>query len=748
MCGQLIDAVNAGQRVFFAVEAYECLISVPFHAPMALRFIDYYNTTMQFHSTLNHLRSPPDGYQQPAFDLPKGLEDLKHDVQAGVFNNQYDFEAALQHLVYSMHDAHVDLHAGVLSAFSFASPFPLVTASLDGKETPKIYFADDVIKRRDNTNATAISAITHINGEPVIQYLTNFAALQAFGMVEPHADWNQLMDSPVQDILGGASSIFSGATTFYPGNSLNFTFEDASKPVEKTSWLAIYKNTDFTGPLTTGGDFYNFFVLGLLPSSYKDVPLPPSFGGTPIDDSPDAVNTTLPTDGTNTNNTQVQTSWEFDSYGAFPSNPDIAQLNLGLDGGVITGYFYNDISTGVISIPHFDQYGWDIGNFSQSLADFIHEAKTRNLTHIIVDIQKNYGGSTGIALLLFGELFPAIDPVVQSQRRSHELGNVLGSATTSIYQELANSTEEYEDITLALTADEWVITTRLNAETGRNFTSWEEYEGPRQQHGDDFSLVEKYDLKNPTFQAAAFDGWVFSSLLDENETAREANWDPENVVILTDGTCSSACAMFLELATTQAGARTVVVGGAPSPGPMQAASGSRGVRSYSNIDLDVDFSWVGDLDETAKARLPATRTDTGMYVIYAGLNLRDQLRADDLTMPLQFRYMAAECRLYFTLDNVYNMSALWHDVAHAAFQDSSLCVEGSTGYASRRGTKPSNPPPKSSAVAVPGPKPAATFTVDYDPLSNEGLPAGMDQFDLHQRWHAPTSKAGLLWESA
>lgn len=107
---------------------------------MALRFIDYYNTTMQFQSTLAYLKNPPEGYQQPAFDLNQGLEDLKANVTSGVYKNQYQFEADLQLLVYSVHDAHVDLAAGILSAFSFSSPWSLVTASIDGKETPKVYF--------------------------------------------------------------------------------------------------------------------------------------------------------------------------------------------------------------------------------------------------------------------------------------------------------------------------------------------------------------------------------------------------------------------------------------------------------------------------------------------------------------------------------------------------------------------------------------------------------------------------------
>jgi hypothetical protein len=43
----------------------------------------------------------------------------------------------------------------------------------------------------------------------------------------------------------------------------------------------------------------------------------------------------------------------------------------------------------------------------------------------------------------------------------------------------------------------------------------------------------------------------------------------ENVVILTDSLCASACAMFVEMMHREAGVKTVAVGGRPSYGPMQ-----------------------------------------------------------------------------------------------------------------------------------------------------------------------------------
>lgn len=106
---------------------------------MALRFIDYYNTTMQFQSTLAYLKDPPEGYQQPAVDLIDGLSVIKQNITAGYYKNQYAFEAEVQKLVYAAHDMHVDLWAGVLAAFSFGSSYEVVSVSKDGKEPPQIY---------------------------------------------------------------------------------------------------------------------------------------------------------------------------------------------------------------------------------------------------------------------------------------------------------------------------------------------------------------------------------------------------------------------------------------------------------------------------------------------------------------------------------------------------------------------------------------------------------------------------------
>jgi hypothetical protein len=133
---------------------------------------------------------------------------------------------------------------------------------------------------------------------------------------------------------------------------------------------------------------------------------------------------------------------------------------------------------------------------------------------------------------------------------------------------------------------------------------------------------------------------------------------------------------------------------------MQAVSGSRGARMYDASEIDADFDFVSETikNDTAAALLP-NRTDTGMWINTAGINIRDQVRENDNT-PLQFKYEAADCRIYYTLANVFNMSRLWRDAAAATWDDTSLCVEGSTGFPSARNTSSTQAPPARPAQTV------------------------------------------------
>lgn len=112
---------------------------MPFNATVATQFVQYYKDTLQFQSTLAYLKNPPPSYQQPAVDLLAGLDRIDNDIKSGTYLNEYDFEADLQRLIYSAHDAHLVLFAGALAVFTFGSPLRIVSVSEDGIALPKVY---------------------------------------------------------------------------------------------------------------------------------------------------------------------------------------------------------------------------------------------------------------------------------------------------------------------------------------------------------------------------------------------------------------------------------------------------------------------------------------------------------------------------------------------------------------------------------------------------------------------------------
>ena len=465
-CGLIVDDVNAGYAYHYASDAYACLVSVPFHPAVATRFIKYINDTIQFQSTLAYLKNPPTGYQQPAVDVVSELSKIQNNITAQVYQNQYQFEIDVQHLLHKAHDAHLYLSGGVTSAFSFLAPYSITAASKDGTSLPKVYITNDIIKSRDQDWSP--SPIKTINGEDAVEYLTRLASLNAVGGIEPHADWNQLFYTPALSIQG-VGSIWDSHVRFYPGDEIELVMEDGTEYLDY--WLALWKEPYTTGPLTTGGDFYNYFVLGLLPASYEP--------------SEDFFNPAYTPDGASGPTVAPEYSWRKVSNGAYP-DPNVRQEGLAvLEDGIVSGYHLPDVDAAVLSIPSFGQSGDAIAEFSGAVSHAISNATNANVTRIVIDLQQNTGGTVELAFSTFKRFFPNADPFAGSRRRNHLLGSIIGEAYTKYFNRLTSDDSTYKNFL----ADEWVVTSRLNAATDQNFSSWAEFSGPVQSNSDSFSLT-------------------------------------------------------------------------------------------------------------------------------------------------------------------------------------------------------------------------------------------------------------------
>lgn len=228
-----------------------------------------------------------------------------------------------------------------------------------------------------------------------------------------------------------------------------------------------------------------------------------------------------------------------------------------------------------------------------------------------------------------------------------------------------------------MVSEDWAVTDRINIDAKQNFTSWQQFYGPLTYNSDNFSRIQEYNLTSSVYD---YDALYYNSTSYPLKT-RQDPWNANDIVILTDGICASACSLFVEIATQQLGVRTVVVGGSPKATPMQAASGTRGALMYWSDDLDDDFATAEAIingTDIAPSTAPVYLNDTGMYITYATVNLRDQIRPAHNAggVPNQFLYLPANCRLYWTLDNFSNYTRLWSDVSNSIYEDQTICVGG------------------------------------------------------------------------
>ena len=175
----------------------------------------------------------------------QGLNIIQEKINEGTYVNQYAFEHELQSLVLAAHDAHLSLYAGALNQFSFGSFYDLITLSEDGKQSPKVYVRDDYLDNCTSSADCTPTAIDTINGLPVVEFLSGFASNQSYGLLEPHADWNQLMLTPALTVQGGLTT-FGGAAPLYPGDnfddSLNITLQNGDSEKYSFYWLSLYNS--------------------------------------------------------------------------------------------------------------------------------------------------------------------------------------------------------------------------------------------------------------------------------------------------------------------------------------------------------------------------------------------------------------------------------------------------------------------------------------------------------------------------
>ncbi|KAF9148601.1 hypothetical protein DFQ26_002291, partial [Actinomortierella ambigua] len=190
-----------------------------------------------------------------------------------------------------------------------------------------------------------------------------------------------------------------------------------------------------------------------------------------------------------------------------------------------------DNTTGVLVIPTFET-PTSIVSIQQTYATFV-QALTVLLPvakRLIIDVRGNSGGTACLSSALIAAFFPEIPNPVLNFRYS------------SLEQQLIN-----------IQWDSYV--SFLTTVPGSNATTTSAYLNDTVSYPN-----RQYNFTN--YLHINCDKFNFPKFGTTNDPTKPYNpWAPENLVILSDGGCGSACATFANLLATKRGVRTVAVGG-------------------------------------------------------------------------------------------------------------------------------------------------------------------------------------------
>lgn len=356
---------------------------------------------------------------------------------------------------------------------------------------------------------------------------------------------------------------------------------------------------------------------------------------------------------------------------------------------IVSGYYldgegFEDVA--VISLLAFESES--PVEFQTIAQDFFAEAKAAGKTKLVVDLSANGGGYILQGYDLFRQLFPDIIQEDYTRLRENAqllaIARVLSDAIPDNYDPNTASPEIIEDFE---TVFDWRYDYNL---TEQPFQSFEDKFAPHVYAGDDYTNIIRWNFNDPL--TTSNDTWGFGTDITGygSRTNFTQPFAAENIILLYDGYCASTCVTFSEFMRLQGGVKSIAMGGRPNKNPIQGVGGVKGAQSFGFADILGEAQLA--LEQTTDPELIATLNVLSDLPINrsssASVNLRDNILPANLNdgLPAQFVVEEADCRLFYTLPMINDVTELWKGAATAAW-GGGKCVSGA-GLGKREESSP------------------------------------------------------------
>ncbi|RGP60380.1 peptidase s41 family [Fusarium longipes] len=624
-----------------------CLKSVPLDKKRDLELLDYLEPLVEFQSTLEILANPPEEYLFPGVDVLGGFDIIRSKLENDKYKTQYEVMTDLRSLFAAAYDGHFDYPPALLNAFGYSRPgIDFISVSSDGVKLPFIFSRIDSDRGNQGRLDYNPSAVKSIDGTPIEEWLEEDASRTTGGAQDPDAQYNGLFATVPQEAVGSSPGTLF--TLFEIPDNYTIEFYNGTKNVVENV-ISVLAGIDLSG-IESGEDFHQQIEV-------------------------------TPTNKTSKPQNKRRSTQETERIPGYPE-PIVKHSKNSIAGYFLDGKGYED--TAVLSILSFLPVGLDISNppddfnFNDFIlegqavvVEFIKQAQEAGRTKLIIDLSANGGGSVVLAQSIYRLLFPD--------------GKFTGWDRFRANAALeASSKAEYSDLVTGLISPNNYYP--VNVE-GKPIDTGKEFFGPYTVKGQNVTTAfqtNKYVPWDPTVPA------YINGFDPQGPIVAEALWKPEDILIVTDGICASACGIFTGLLTRNYNIRTLALGGRPLNQAMQAMGGVKGTEFSFNSDIVSAITQVqvgasgnqqaSSILEDASASLPSFLDPPLLPMSKAGghVNLLNGYTEDNLEgYPVQFRYEAANCRLFYTQIMLASATATWQRARGVAWNNEP-CVPGST----------------------------------------------------------------------
>ncbi|KAG0003950.1 hypothetical protein BGZ80_004987 [Entomortierella chlamydospora] len=496
-------------------------------------------------------------FDTPVVDLMKELEKIKKKKD---WKSDYEFQMALTYLTFSLNDGHLAYQNSCYKTVSFNQPISLYAPIVDGKQSVRVFYVDTTMSKKglpkDPSSLIDCTVVT-IDGEPALKAIQDFTDRTSAISKDPGVRLNDAL----------ASTSWNTDWSFSPGgfasrwilpakSSMDYTLQCGSGANIKTQkltvpWTIRPSDSFEVGEFKNANEYWKVQCESYTPSSpssrenvKRDLAFPPTHaprrGDVRIQDG--GASATVPATslfrerGTITIPTTSGPS-DDRSGDSKKGSSIITQAKLVKTTSNVAFYHLlgknSDTCVAVIASEEANFSEYDSSDYT-GFIKALQTLEAQGCKKLILDMTNNGGGSVDYAYFVNQLLFPDAKPYFVEDLRDNSL--TQAAAKQAMKYPKAHSVFDARGYNSAATGKPFKDATMFT-------------KGVNQKRG---GVTSTYTQRN-FFPYS----WSFLPLAK----SKQLKFKPENMAIVTNGFCGSACTMIATRFAIVHNVKTYAIGG-------------------------------------------------------------------------------------------------------------------------------------------------------------------------------------------